>query len=107
MRRPGLAKFLFNCEFYLLDEIAKPGRGVWFPTPQHKYVCNGDLPGMVRIDLAQNDVGWNAAYHDIAFIIKVLHDVKAVEDETPFFDFHVNYTPELGEREYETMAYGS
>lgn len=36
--------------------------------------------------------GWKTAYHDLAFLIKVLHDTVGVKDETLFFDFIFNYT---------------
>jgi len=105
--RPGLAKFLFQCEFNLFGQIAAPGQGVWTPYPRGRYVCNGELPGMVRVDLDENNVGWKMAYHDLAFVLKVLHDSEAVKDKVPFFDFHVIYTPETEGTPEETVAYGS
>ncbi|CAF9936683.1 hypothetical protein IMSHALPRED_010857 [Imshaugia aleurites] len=104
--RPGLAKFLFDCEFGLFGQVPASGLGVWTPYPQGKYVCNGNLPGMVRMNLVDNTVGWKMAYHDLAFLIKVLHDTEGVKDEAPFFDFVFNYTDELDDHPYQRIVNG-
>ncbi|CAD6594089.1 MAG: hypothetical protein ASARMPRED_008517 [Alectoria sarmentosa] len=104
--RPGLAKFLFDCEFGLFGQVPASGLGVWTPYPQGKYICNGNLPGMVRMSLVDNTVGWKMAYHDLAFLIKVLHDTEGVKDEAPFFDFEFNYTDELGSTPYQRIMNG-
>ena len=58
------------------------------------------------MSLVENTVGWKMAYHDLAFLIKVLHDTEGVKDEAPFFDFIFNYTDELDERPYERVVNG-
>ena len=106
--QPGLAKYLFECEFELFGQVPASGLGVWRPYPRGHYVCNnGQLSGMIRVDLDDNDVGYNMAYHDLAFVLKVLHDTEGVKAEVPFFDFHVNYTPDVDERPPETVMHGS
>lgn len=104
--RPGLAKFLFDCEFGLFGQVPALGSGVWTPYPQGKYVCNGNLPGMIRTNLVENSVGWKMAYHDLAFLIKVLHDTEGVKDVAPFFDFVFNYTNELDDTPYQRILNG-
>lgn len=104
--RPGLAKFLFDCEFGLFGQVPASGSGVWTPYPYGKYVCNGNIPGMVRMYLAENTVGWKMAYHDLAFLLKVLHDTEGVKDEAPFFDFVFNYTDELDDHPYQRVVNG-
>ena len=69
-------------------------------------MCNGNLPGVIRMNLVENSVGWKMAYHDLAFLIKVLHDTEGVKDEAPFFDFVFNYTDELEERGYQRVVNG-
>ncbi|KAM0800984.1 hypothetical protein BDR22DRAFT_888998 [Usnea florida] len=103
--RPGLAKFLFDCEFGLFGQVPA-STGVWTAYPGGKYVCNGNLPGMIRMNLVENSVGWKMAYHDLAFLIKVLHDTEGVKDEAPFFDFVFNYTDELEKRGYQRVVNG-
>ena len=44
--------------------------------------------------------------HDVAFLIKVMHDIEGVKDGSRFFDFVVNYSNESGVRPFETVAYG-
>ncbi len=104
--RPGLAKFLFDCEFGLFGQVPASGLGVWTPYPQGKYDCHGNLPGVIRMSLVENTVGWKMAYHELAFLIKVLHHTEGVKDEAPFFDFIFNYTDELHERPYERVVNG-
>lgn len=95
--RPHFAKFLFDCEFHLFDApvLGNPvgtlpsGKGVWEPWPRGKYVCNGDSPGQLRMTLVRNTIGHNLAIHDLAFFVKVLHDERAVQDSTAFFNFAV------------------
>ena len=50
---------------------------------------------MVRVDLVENTIQYEMAYHDLAFVIKVLHDEEAVKDETYFFDIEFNYNPNI------------
>ena len=107
--QPGLAKFLFECEFGLFDKVPASGQGVWTPSPAGKYACNGNVPNLsttLRIALAANPIGWKMAYHDLAFLIKVLHDTQGVEKESPFFDFAFNYTPDVGRVPYARVANG-
>ena len=61
---------------------------------------------MVRMNLVDNSVGWKMAYHDLAFLIKVLHDTEGVKDEAPFFDFIFNYTDELDDHRYQRVVNG-
>ena len=104
--RPGLAKFLFDCEYGLFDQTPASGRGVWTPYPRGKYVCKGDLDGAVSLKMIGNHFGWNLAIHDIAFLIKMMHEIEGVKDGSRFFDFVVNYTNESDMDTFETVAYG-
>ena len=46
------------------------------------------------MDLVENTIDYEMTYHDLAFVLKVLHDEEAVKDETFFFDFEFNYSPD-------------
>ena len=104
--RPGLAKFLFDCEFGLFDATPASGLGVWTPYPRGKYICNGNLDGQLLMTLVSNTIDYKMAIHDLAFFNKVLHDTRGVEDSAPFFDFVFNYTPELDSTPYERVVEG-
>ena len=104
--RPGLAKFLFDCEFGLFDATPASGLGVWTPYPRGKYICNGNLQGQLLMNLIPNTIDYKMAIHDLAFFNKVLHDTRGVEDSAPFFDFVFNYTPELDTTPYERVVEG-
>ena len=58
---------------------------------------------MIRMSLLENFVGWEMAYHDLAFSIKVLHGTEGVKDEAPFFDFGsiTKSTDELDSQPYQ------
>ena len=43
---------------------------------------------------------------DVAFLIKVMHDVEGVKDGSRFFDFVVNYTNESDMHPFQPVAYG-
>ena len=79
---------------------------MWTPYPGGKYECKGNLPGVVRIKVVKNVYGWKMAIHDIAFLIKVVHEIEGVKDESQFFDFVVNYTNNLDAHPYQTVASG-
>lgn len=53
-----------------------------------------------------NHFGWSLTIHDVAFLIKTMHDIEGVKDGSRFFDFVVNYTDGLDMRAFETVAYG-
>ncbi|KAL8836731.1 MAG: hypothetical protein Q9170_002795 [Blastenia crenularia] len=107
--QPGLAKFLFECEFGLFGQVPPSGAGVWTPYPAGTYTCNGNVPNLptsLHVRLADNGVGWTMAYHDLAFLIKMLHDTQGVEEESPFFSFLFNYTPDVDKVPYQRVANG-
>ena len=104
--RPGLAKFLFDCEYGLFGQTPASGRGVQTPYPRGKYICRGDINGVVDLRLIGNRFGWSLTIHDIAFLIKVMHEIEGVKDGSRYFDFVVNYTNESDLHPYETVAYG-
>ena len=69
---------------------------------------NGNAPGSkLEMTLKQNTARWDMAWHDIGFLLKVLHDVEAVKDESQFFAFEANYTPDLSEMTYQKVVGGT
>ena len=58
------------------------------------------------MNLVENTLDWKMAYHDLAFLINVLHDTEGVKDEAPFFDFIFNYTDELDTHPYQRVVNG-
>lgn len=93
--RPALAKFLFECEFGLFGQIPASDPGVWTPYPDAVYGCYGD-PGVLSMKRVEQSTGWLMAYHDLAFLIKVLHDTQGVKDEAPWFDFQFGWSNRTG-----------
>ena len=105
--RPGLSNFLFECEFGLIDQIpSSSAQGKWTPYPQGKYACTTDSPGTLSMKVVKNDFGWNMAYRDIAFLIKVVYYNRALQHSAQSFDFVVNYTNDRDRHRFRTVASG-
>ena len=56
--------------------------------------------------VVKNDFGWNMAYRDIAFLIKVVYYNRALQYSAQSFDFVVNYTNDRDRHRFRTVAYG-
>ena len=105
--RPGLANFLFECEFGLIDQMpSSSAQGKWTPYPQGKYACTTDSPGTLGMRVVKNDFGWSMAYRDIGFLIKVVYYKQALQSSAQSFDFVVNYTNDRDRHRFRTVAYG-
>ena len=56
--------------------------------------------------VVKNDFGWNMAYRDIGFLIKVVYYNRALQASAQSFDFVVNYTNDRDRHRFRTVAYG-
>ena len=56
--------------------------------------------------VVRNDFGWNMAYRDIAFLIKVIYYNRALQFTAQSFDFVVNYTNDRDRHRFRTVARG-
>ena len=85
---PAFARFLFQCEFNLFDLIPASGAGVWTPAKNGLYSCdNGLVPGTLQVNWKTNPIGYGMNYHDLAFVVKVLHDANSNNSTVGYFSF--------------------
>lgn len=40
----------------------------------------------------EQSTGWLMAYHDLAFLTKVLHDTQGIKNEAPWFKFQFGWS---------------